>query len=164
MENMTSPSHTLILLRHAKAEAYAETDLERPLSARGERDARTAGRWLSGHEPNVDLVLYSPATRTRQTWELLLPEWGGSPRVRELPGLYDASAEDLLTVVRQLPDHARTVLLVGHNPGLEDLVGLLTSVTCRLKTSGIEVLNGEGRWSDVDVGWARETAAATPRG
>jgi phosphohistidine phosphatase len=119
---------------------------------------------LSGHAPDIDLVVYSPAQRVRQTWALAAAEWAGTARVRESTALYDASAEDLLVVVRQLPDTAHTVLLIGHNPGLEDLVGLLTGVTGRLRTSGIAVLTGSGRWSDIEPGWASTSAEATPRG
>jgi phosphohistidine phosphatase len=155
----------LILLRHSKSQwPEGVPDPQRPLAPRGRRDAPVAGKWLSGHAPDIDLVLHSPAERARQTWILAAAEWGGTARVRESTDLYDASAEDLLAVVRLLPDTAHTVLFVGHNPGLEDLVALLTGVTGRLRTSGIAVLTGSGRWSDVEPGWASTSAEATPRG
>lgn len=162
---MTDGDRKLILLRHAKS-AWPEevADAERPLAPRGRRDAPVAGKWLSGHAPDIDLVVHSPAERARQTWSLVATEWNGTARVRESAELYGASAEDLLAVVRLLPEAAHTVLFVGHNPGLEDLIWLLTGVTHPLRTSGIAALTGSGRWSDVEQGWAKTTAAATPRG
>lgn len=162
---MTDGDRKLILLRHSKSEwPEGVADSRRPLAPRGRRDALVVGKWLSGHAPDIDLVVHSPAERVRQTWSLVATEWGGTARVRESTDLYGASAEELLAVVRQLPDTAHAVLLVGHNPGLEDLVGLLTGVTGRLRTSGIAVLSGSGRWSDIEPGWASTTAEATPRG
>jgi phosphohistidine phosphatase len=161
---MAEIQRTLALLRHAKSEwPEGVADLERPLAQRGRRDAPVAGRWLRAHLPDIDLVVCSHARRVRQTWELITAELTSVPRVRETEQLYDASAEDLLATARQLPDSARTVVFVGHNPGLEDLVGLLTGVTCQLKTSAIAVLKGAGRWSTVGPEWASLDVEVVPR-
>ncbi len=139
----------LILLRHAKSAWPEETaDYERPLAARGGRDAPVAGQWLRDHVADVDLVVCSPASRARQTWELVAPQLDPLPEVRYDERVYGASVETLLGVIRESPQHAPTVLVVGHNPGLEELVELLTGAVEPLTTSAVAVLAGQGRWAD----------------
>lgn len=67
-------------------------------------------------------------------------------------------------MLNELPDEAETALLVGHNPGLEDLVAVLTGTPHELKTAEIAVLSGTGSWSQVEPGWAKLDETATPRG
>lgn len=161
---MTDLERRIVLLRHAKSDRTdAVPDIQRPLAERGRQDAPVAGQWLRKHVPEIDLVLCSPATRVRQTWDLVAAELDAAPEERDDQRLYAASAEDLLAVVRQLHDHLQTVLFVGHNPGLEDLVALLTGVTKQLKTCGVAVLVGSGTWEDADPGWANLETLATPR-
>ena len=116
----------LILLRHAHAEppAPAQHDRERPLSARGLEEADAAADWLA-EQPRPERVLYSPARRTLQTAERVLQRLGQIEQVEE-PRLYEAELRDLLEAV----DAHRAVgrlMLVGHNPGLESLVALLST-------------------------------------
>ena len=154
----------LIVLRHAKS-AWPDgvADHDRPLAGRGRREAPLAGRWLHEHGGPIDLVVCSTAARARQTWKKAAGELGTAPPVRVDERLYAASVRGLVTVVRESPDAARTVLFVGHNPGLEDLVWELTGAGCEMRTSSIAVLSGPGDWSEVAPGWATLDAAETPR-
>lgn len=156
---------TLILLRHAKS-AWPQdiADLHRPLAGRGRRDAPAVGRWLRQQAPTIDLAICSPAVRARQTWELAAAQLDEEPPVRSDERLYGTSAEVFLAVILELPAHASTVLLVGHNPSLEDFLELLTGATEVLKTSAIAVLTTPGTWEEAGPGsWTLE-AFTTPRG
>ena len=139
---------TLILVRHAKSDwSGDDADIARPLASRGRRQAPEAGRWLNANIERVDLALVSPAERTRSTWQLVALELEAAPPSRLEPRLYGASADDLLTVVRELPDELDTVLLVGHNPDIEELVRHLTGEWVRMRTSEIAVLTWPGSWA-----------------
>ena len=111
----------LILLRHAKSDWPDVPDRDRPLAKRGRRDAPRIGRWLDEHGYQPDVVVVSDAARTRQTWDLVAPELGGSPAVHFEPRAYAASAPTLLYLAQELPARYRTALLIGHNPGLSEL-------------------------------------------
>ena len=117
----------LILLRHAKSDWPDVPDRERPLAKRGRRDAPRVGRWLHEHGYQPDVVVCSAACRTRQTWDLVAPELGGSPAVRFEPRAYAASALTLLYLAQELPSRYRTALLIAHNPGLSELAGSLAA-------------------------------------
>ncbi|GAB3543700.1 phosphohistidine phosphatase [Actinopolyspora lacussalsi] len=161
---MRDRQRRLVTVRHAKSDRTAEVaDHDRPLAARGRREAPSAGRWLREHEGPVDLVRCSTAVRARETGELLLPELATAARVEHEPRLYGADTGELLALVRELSDEDRTVLLIAHNPGLEELVTLLTGTSVELKTSGIAVLSASGGWSDADAGWASLESHVTPR-
>ncbi|MGH3766239.1 MAG: SixA phosphatase family protein [Pseudonocardiaceae bacterium] len=155
----------LILLRHAKSAWPPETpDALRPLAERGLRDAPAIGRWLRTHIDRIDLVVCSPAVRAAQTWELAAAELAATPHVRHDERLYGASAAELLTVAHQLPEQASTAALVGHNPGLEDLLALLTGVDELLKTSAIAVMTAPVSWETAHPdSWTLEMLV-TPRG
>ena len=117
----------LILLRHAHAESGGEgaADLERPLSRQGIAEAEAAGRWLKEHAYLPDRVLVSPARRTRETLEEVLKQVGYVEQ-RQEARIYDATPGTLMQVADELRDTAR-LMLVGHNPGLEQMVALLSS-------------------------------------
>ena len=114
----------LILLRHAHAESPApgQDDRARELSPTGLAEARAAGDWLREHGLQPDRVLCSPAQRTRQT----LDAAGIAGDVRVEDAIYDASPGTLIALADTHGD-ARRLLLVGHNPGLEQLAALLHS-------------------------------------
>lgn len=117
----------LILLRHAHAGSAAagQTDLDRPLSGEGLAEAEAAGRWLAGNGRVPDLALCSPARRTRETLEAVLAQIGYVDQRLE-DEIYEASPGTLAA----LADRHRGVerlLLVGHNPGLEQLAALMHS-------------------------------------
>ncbi|MFJ3234146.1 SixA phosphatase family protein [Streptomyces sp. NPDC086787] len=171
----TGPLRRLVVLRHAKS-AWPDgvPDHERPLAARGRRDAPAAGAALVETDCLPDLVLCSTAVRARRTWALASAEWGTPPPVRHDPRLYAADAQELLDVVREVPPEVETLLLVGHNPGLEQLVlalaggdldDALDAVRTKFPTSAIAVLAWHGTgWPTLGPGAALLTSMTVPRG
>lgn len=171
----TGPPRRLVVLRHAKsARPEGVADHERPLAPRGRADAPAAGRALAEAGCLPDLALCSTAVRARRTWELAAAQWDTSPPVRHDPRLYAAGVPELLAVVREVPAEAGTLLLIGHNPGLEDLVltlagdGLddtLDRVREKFPTSAVAVLSWHGAdWRDLAPGAALLTSVTVPRG
>jgi phosphohistidine phosphatase len=139
---------TLILLRHGKSDwSGPELDHLRPLARRGRRQVPVAGRWLADNVGFIDLAVVSPAERTRETWRLAAAELAVPPPVREDDRVYAGSAQSLLGVVRELPGELATVVLVGHNPGLEDLMVSLTGRRVPMPTSALAVIDLSGSWS-----------------
>jgi len=139
---------TLILLRHAKSDwSGDESDIARPLAKRGRRQAPEAGRWFAANLDRIDLAVVSPAKRASSTWDLVAAELDVLPPRRIDDRLYAASDQELLVVVRELPDDLETVVLVGHNPGIEDLASLLAGESVPMPTSALAVITLPGRWS-----------------
>ena len=140
---------TLVVLRHAKSDWPGDLlDRDRPLAKRGRRQAPEAGAWLAAHLPPLDLAVISPAVRVRQTWQLIAAELGDrEPPMRLEERVYASWGGELVAVVRELPDHAHAAVLIGHNPGVEELVGELTGTWVEMKTAAIAVLRWEGHWS-----------------
>jgi phosphohistidine phosphatase len=132
------------------------------------------GRTLAEADCLPDLALCSTAVRARETWELAAAQWGTPPPVRHEPRLYAADVPDLLEVVREVPSEVGTLLLVGHNPGLEELVlelagdGLddaLDQVRTKFPTSAIAVLAWHGTtWRALAPGTALLTGVMVARG
>ncbi|MFJ7044142.1 SixA phosphatase family protein [Streptomyces sp. NPDC101112] len=169
------PLRRLVVLRHAKsAWPVGVPDHERPLAARGRRDAPAAGRALAEADCLPDLALCSTAVRATQTWEAVAAQWGTPPPVRLDPRVYAADAAELLDVVHEVPDGVRTLLLVGHNPGLEELVldlagdaldDALDTVRTKFPTSAVAVLAWHGdTWSALTPGTALLTDVIVARG
>lgn len=155
--------HTLVLLRHAKSDwSGGHDDLDRPLGGRGRRQAPDAGRWLATHLGPLDLAVVSPARRTRSTWDLVAAELAEPPAALVDDRVYAATEQDLLALVRGLPEDASTAVLVGHNPGLEDLVALLTGEWVTMPTAALAVLALPGPWSDAAPSSATVTASGRP--
>lgn len=139
---------TLVVLRHAKSDwSGDDEDIARPLAKRGRRQAPDSGRWLSANLDSIDLALVSPAERARSTWHLVADELDVPPKVRFDERLYAASAGQLLAVVRELPDELHTVVVVGHNPGLEELISRLTGKEISMPTSAVAVIVLPGSWA-----------------
>jgi phosphohistidine phosphatase len=158
----------LELLRHAKS-SWADPDLadhDRPLNARGRAAAALVGRHLHQETAPPDLVLCSSATRTRQTLKLL--ELGGKVQVKVEDDLYGAGSASLLARLKAVPATVGTVLLIGHNPGMEDLARLLdrdglASVE-KFPTAALAVLRFDiGAWSELNPGTGHLATFFTPR-
>ena len=118
-------SRELLVVRHAKSDwsNNLASDIERPLNSRGEKDAPRVAKWIHSQQIVPDALLCSPARRAEQTAnaiieELKLPDTSAVFDKR----LYLASLNTLLSVIAELSDNVKTVMLVGHNPGLEELV------------------------------------------
>lgn len=161
---------TLVLLRHAKAEQPTATaDLDRPLTVRGYDDAATAGAWLLAHRLVPDLVICSPARRTRQTWHAAATALGagatGITAVYE-PRVYAAqSARELIEVIAATDAEVERLLMIGHNPTLSTLSALLNRGESAeaLRPAGIAVHAVDGAWLDIDAGCAPLVRSHTAR-
>ncbi|WP_374009920.1 histidine phosphatase family protein [Leifsonia sp. LS-T14] len=149
---MTDLDRTLILLRHAKSDwSGPEPDIDRPLAGRGHAQAPLAGRWLAAHVDSIDLAIVSPARRARETWALVSAQFAAPPPTRFDDRVYAASADRLLGIVRDVPDAVHTVLLLGHNPGMEQLASRLGDDDVIMRTSGIAVIDVTGPWLGLDT-------------
>ncbi|MEO6200020.1 MAG: histidine phosphatase family protein [Cryobacterium sp.] len=154
---------TLILLRHAKSDWSGRVaDVDRPLGQRGLRQAHRAGRWLARMFDRIDLAVASPATRARSTWEIASAELDNPPPVRFDDRMYAASGMQLLAVVRDLPGDVGTVIMVGHNPGFEDVVVLLTGEPVSMPTAAFAVIGLAGTWSAAGRSPAKLRTAGRP--
>jgi len=127
---------TLLLLRHAKSswKDSEQDDHDRPLNKRGKRDAPRMGQLLRGEGLLPELIVSSSARRARKTAEHVIHHSGYRGETRFTVELYHASRPQLLALVGALPDSASRILLIGHNPGLEELLEALTS-ECRALTT-----------------------------
>lgn len=116
----------LILLRHAHAEPQAPgmSDLDRPLSATGKLQASAGAAWLKEHLAHAPRIICSPSVRTKATAQAVAAHWSGC-NVHEVADIYEASAGTLMDVLDR--DHHSPVILVGHNPGLEAALALLST-------------------------------------
>ncbi len=144
----------LWLLRHGEAEPHGtRADAERKLTARGERQARTAGRAVSRLETSFEAVLFSPKVRARQTAELAAAEWNAQQRERLQAHAPLASGFDALQARDALDGLAADgrLLLVGHEPDLSRIVGEETAGRVDLKKGGIAVLRLEGVGAELAV-------------
>jgi phosphohistidine phosphatase len=154
---------TLVLLRHGKSDwSGDEPDHLRPLARRGRRQVPETGRWLADNVGAIDLVIVSSAERAGETWRLAAAELDVRPPVREDDRVYAASARALLGVLRELPGDVGTVVLVGHNPGIEDLLESLTGRWVRMPTSALAVVDVPGPWSEAGDAGAELRAHGRP--
>ncbi|HEY4139384.1 MAG TPA: histidine phosphatase family protein [Casimicrobiaceae bacterium] len=115
----------LTILRHAKSswDHHGLADFDRPLNDRGWKSARRVGRELKDREIHFDLCVASTAARVRETLDGLVEGYGRlDSEIRFEPRIYEATLATLLDIVRGLPDSSGAPLLVGHNPGLHQLV------------------------------------------
>lgn len=159
----------LIILRHAKAEKVpGKADIDRVLTDRGEHDARRAGQVLGELGLVPDLVLCSPAQRTRRTAELALAALAPEAPVYHEREMYLASPEDLLAVVQRTDPDVATLLIVGHNPGFHELFLSLTATPAEadpgFPTCAFAVVETEAPWERLWPGDGRTVARWTPKG
>jgi phosphohistidine phosphatase len=161
---------TLYLLRHAKSswDDPALADHERPLAPRGRRDARRIAKHLRRRGITPALVLCSSAVRTQETLDLLRPALA-EVAVQVEEQLYGASSETLLKRIHALPDEVGSLLLIGHNPGLQDLALALASSGAELErleakfpTAAFATL-ALARWSSLGPGDAELVSYLVPK-
>ena len=114
----------LTLLRHAKSgwDDPVARDFDRPLNGRGKRASETIGRWLKGQKICFDYIAASPAVRVVETLEHVAIGYGEAMTPVWDKRAYLASGSSLLDIVHEAPEDSERMLLVGHNPGLEDLI------------------------------------------
>lgn len=160
---------TLIVLRHAKAATgFGLPDFDRPLTGRGRRDATAAGKWLRepGLVPGLDgglapeLVWCSPAKRTRETLQHLAVD---AP-VHFVPEIYGSDVDSLLELLRETDEQVGTLLLIGHNPAMHQLVHDLTGAGGdTFPTCALAVIEIDGDWEGIRPGIGHRLAYWTPK-
>ncbi len=163
------------LFRHAKSGEKNNPkieDFDRPLSDRGLKATPKMGRAMREHKLRPNLILCSPSVRTRQTLTLAAAEaWDNPPRVRYEEDLYNASAKTLFHALCELPEDVAHVMIVGHNPGLQELAVALSPLGSeareqfkeKLPTAAIASFGFEiERWTELEPGTGKLLLYITP--
>lgn len=161
----------LILLRHGKS-AWPDgmDDLERPLAKRGRKASERMGQYLADEGLRPDLTLVSPALRTQETWDFAKSPLGEVP-MRPEPRIYEAPPERLLAVLKGIEPEVGTLLMVGHNPGMHELLRLLVAhvdryalgAIAKYPTGGLAVIDLPKAWPDLSPGSGRLDRFVTPK-
>ena len=166
---------TLLLLRHAKAEpaVLGMDDIDRPLAPRGRSDAPRMGAFIVAQALVPDLTLCSTARRARDTLELAVPAFGAVIATRPEPTIYEATTARLLAVIRRTPPGVHRLMLVGHNPGFEDLTSDLVrtaekqaaaQLEKKYPTSGLAVMTFQAAaWAKIVPRSGHLTVFTAPR-
>jgi phosphohistidine phosphatase len=161
----------LYLLRHAKSswDDPGLPDRDRPLAERGKKAAEKIAAHLKRSGIRPDLVLCSSALRARQTLSRIVSAIGDA-ETGIVDGLYAAEAEDMLARIREIPSGIASVMLIGHNPGMQDLALELASegedlerLRARFPTAALATLELEGEWGDLRAGGARLVGLVVPK-
>jgi phosphohistidine phosphatase len=162
----------VFLLRHAKS-SWDDPELadhDRPLAPRGRRAAKAIAEHLGREGIVPELVLCSPARRARETLGRIAPALGDDVRVEVEEELYGASADGLLERLRALDDDIGSVMLVGHNPAIEELAlslagsgDELPAMRKKYPTAALATLAFDGRWRDLEPGSAELTDFVKPK-
>jgi phosphohistidine phosphatase len=166
---------TLSLLRHAKS-SWADPrldDIDRPLNKRGETDAPRMGAFMARHGLVPDLILCSPAVRTRQTLDLVLPRLKASPEIAYEDALYPGAPAAVLKRLRKVAPRVGHAMIVGHNPGLQVLALTLAgsgaeadlqALAEKLPTAGLAVIELDGgSWARIKAGGGRLKLFTAPK-
>ena len=162
---------TLFLLRHAKSnwDDPGRSDHDRPLAPRGRRACELVADYLRRERITPTLVLCSSSRRTRETFERIASGFCGDVDVDILDGLYGATATDLLARLRDVPGRAKSVMLIGHNPAIQELaLGLAAgdrqeALSGKFPTAALASLSFEGDWNTLSPGSAELIAFVKPR-
>lgn len=163
----------LLLLRHAKSDRPAGVlDFDRPLAKRGQEAATLMGKYLRHEKLRPDLVLLSPSKRTEETWKFVEPHVG-EPEIRREKSIYEAPVSALLKVVHAVEPAFHTVLMIGHNPGFEDLATLLIGhgerndlhrIALKYPTAGLAVIDfSQKSWAEIGAREGHLERFATPK-
>lgn len=166
----------LTLLRHAKSDwdDPVARDFDRPLNRRGERAAALMGQYARDRGMRFDLLIASPAVRVTETIDIFLEHYGRTPETVWDRRIYLASAGNLIDVIADMADSANSVLMVGHNPGFEDLIlslvpddgssPLRDDIEMKFPTASLAILEMDiDRWAEADGCKARLVAFTRPR-
>ena len=164
----------LILLRHTKSDwPDGIGDHERPLAKRGRRAGLVMGSYIAQKGLLPDIAIVSTARRTQETWELVRPAFASLPVQRNEPRIYEAPVHVLLDVIREVDEAAQTLLMVGHNPGFQnmalDLIGEadqadIARLRTKFPTGGLVVVDLQvGSWAEVAAKCGRLELFETPR-
>ncbi len=143
---------TVLIMRHAKSDwdSNARTDHERPLNERGEEEAPLMGAWLKEQELVPDWIISSTAVRARQTAQGVIDGSGYENDWAQTPDFYHADPEAYLEKLAELPDSLERVMVVGHNPGIAELVEWLTGEPVMVTTGNVaQVALSLTRWADI---------------
>ena len=146
---------TLYLLRHAKSswKNASLRDFDRPLKGRGRDAAKQIGKRLVSEKPQPEIVVCSPAARTRETADIVLKHAKLKVDVKFDERIYEASLRDLLKVVADIPDEKQVAMMIGHNPGFEELVAYLSGEHRRMPTCAVAKIRLDAAsWKDVKAG------------
>jgi len=157
---------TLLLLRHAKSDWGDSSlrDFDRPLAERGERDAPRIGKALRKRGVTPDVIIASPAVRAKATVQAAMKAAKVELEVTFDESIYGASSAELMELIRRLPDANECALLIGHNPGFEDLAGRLTGSQQRMPTAALACIEFQiEHWNDVDDGKGKLVWLLTPK-
>lgn len=145
---------TLLIMRHAKSswKDASMDDRARPLSKRGEKDAPRMGKHLSDRHLVPEIILTSPAKRTLDTAQLVAEKSGFQGEIRQLESLYMGEPQAYLEELARLDNNYNTVLVIGHNPGLESLLQILADTMESLPTASVAVVElPVDDWADVNA-------------
>lgn len=151
---------TLCLIRHAKTSWSLPTvpDRDRPLDERGIQDAGNLGLYLLEHQLKPELILASPANRTRETARIIAEKIDFSlSHIQFQDDIYNASVEDLLGILMHVPNEIHTLILVGHNPGITMLANYLgeAHITTMTTASACALSFEMENWNDLTMAEAK---------
>ena len=143
---------TLFLLRHAKASPTVAgmTDFDRPLHKEGKKATELIGQLLSSRGVTLDLILSSPAVRARETIEIVMHAAGLQTELRFDQRIYEAGPVQLLEIISQIEDDRHPVMMVGHNPSLEELLQALTGQAEHLSAGALaKIIFPTASWREI---------------
>ena len=156
---------TLYLLRHATSswKDASLSDFERPLKRRGREAAQLIGERLAREKLKNPVLVRSPAVRARETAELMLKSSKMRVEERWDERIYEASLRDLRQVVAEIPDDKTVVILIGHNPGFEELLAFLTGESRRMPTAALAKIKLDVSWKDIAASSGKLDWFVTPK-
>jgi phosphohistidine phosphatase len=163
----------LLLLRHSKAVPFVgSSDSARSLTERGKADAARLGAFIAGNGIALQAAVHSGARRTKETLAIVLGKLPPGVQASVEPRLYEATSATFLRALRDLPDTAKTLLLVGHNPSIGEMAcrlaatgdrSALAKMAAKFPTSALAVIDFDvDHWDEVKEGMGRLVHFATP--